>query len=343
MNLMDLEASDLREIILNICLDNNNRTAIKIVHDLTSQLRGRKTEPAQTLPTMKVEPKDKRESHKRKALTEVEGIEDEPKKRKIAPRDVRIKLRRNGKFLDDFLVFRTTMPSQGKIKALLGKAFKSAGASTAKEEEKKKKKEKESASQEAREATSAVASAATTITTTTATTTTTTTPPVAPAASASACVSLPASAPASRPTASSAPVDSASTSAAVVSATSVPAPAPAHRPPPGQHPFSGSVRCGRCGCGYFPAANNALACYHHPGAVFFRHASQRGYIPSLDMVDRPYEPQAFVWTCCRGVVGQSSGCVYRRHVPAGAQAPAGRGGVSPRMNFRGENPGAFGM
>ncbi|RYP93118.1 hypothetical protein DL770_000775 [Monosporascus sp. CRB-9-2] len=239
------------------------------------------------------------------------------------------------------------MPPQDKIKALLGKAFKGAGASTAKEKEEKKKKEKENASKEAQEATSAVAAAAaTTITTTTATITTTTTPPVAPAASASACAFLPASAPASTTTAS-APVASVFTSATAVSAASVPAPAPTptptHRPSPGQQPPSGSVRCGRCGCRYFPVANNSLACYHHPGAVFFRHASQRGYIPSLDMVDRPYEPQAFVWTCCRGVVGQSSGCVYRRHVPAGAQGPAGRGGVSPRMNFRGENAGAFEM
>ncbi|RYP66953.1 hypothetical protein DL771_007527 [Monosporascus sp. 5C6A] len=246
--------------------------------------------------------------------------------------------------LDDFPVFRMTMPSQHKIKALLGKAFKRADSSTAKEEDKKEKKEKETTSQEAQEAISAVAAAAAapTITTITATTTTTT-PSVTPAASASVCVSLPASAPVTTTT-TPAPVASASTSAAAVSAASVPAPAPARpHPSPGQQPPPGSVRCGRCRCRYFPDANNSLACYHHPGAVFFRHASQRGYIPSLDIVDRPYDPQAFVWTCCRGVVGQSSGCVYRRHVPVSVRGSAGRGGVSPRMNFRGENAGAFGM
>ncbi|RYP11207.1 hypothetical protein DL764_000163 [Monosporascus ibericus] len=244
------------------------------------------------------------------------------------------------------------MPSQDKIKALLGKAFKSAGASTAKVEEKKKKKEKESASQQAREATSAVVAAAATAITTTTATTATTTLFVAPAASASVCTFFPASAPASTTTASppvataSTSADAVSTSADAVSTASIPTPAPVptptYRPPPDQKPPPGSVRCGRCDCRYFPAANNPLACYHHPGAVFFLHASQRGYIPSIDMVDHPYDPQAFVWTCCRGVVGQSSGCVYRRHVPVGAQGPAGRG-VSPRMNFRGENPGAFGM
>ncbi|RYP46572.1 hypothetical protein DL768_007254 [Monosporascus sp. mg162] len=237
------------------------------------------------------------------------------------------------------------MPSQDKIKALLGKAFKGAGAFKVKEEEKKKKKkEKEHASKEAQEATSAAAAAAASTTTAT----TITTPPVAPTASASACASLLTSAPApASTTTASATVASASISAAAVSTASVPAPGPAptptHRPPSGQQPPPGSVRCGRCGCRYFPAANNSLACYHHPGAVFFRHASQRGYIPSLDIVDRPYEPQAFVWTCCGAVVGWSSGCVYRRHVPVGAQGPTGRRGVSPRMNFRGENAGAFGM
>ncbi|RYP59485.1 hypothetical protein DL769_008516 [Monosporascus sp. CRB-8-3] len=234
------------------------------------------------------------------------------------------------------------MPSHDKLKALLGKAFKGAGASTAKEEEKKKKEKNDNASREAQEATSAAVT--TTITTTAATSTTT--PSVAPAASASACTSLPASALASTSTTTTpAPAGSASTSVAVPAAsvpTPAPAPAPTHPPGP-QQPPPGSVRCGRCGCRYFPAANNSLACYHHPGTVFFRHASHLGYIPSLEVVDRPYDPQAFVWTCCRGVVGRSSGCVYRRHVPVGAQGPAGRGGVSPRMSFRGENAGAFGM
>ncbi|RYO92951.1 hypothetical protein DL766_010417 [Monosporascus sp. MC13-8B] len=241
------------------------------------------------------------------------------------------------------------MPPQDKIKAFLGKAFKGAGTSTARKKEKKKD-EKESASQKAQEETSAVAAAAATIIANT-TATTTTTPSVSPAASASACASLQTSAPdlTSATATTSAPVASVSasvsTSAAAVSAASVPAPAPAPiHPPAPQQPSPGSVRCCRCSCLYFPAANNSLACYHHPGMVFFRHASSLGYIPSLDLVDHPYAPSAFVWTCCGTVVGRSSGCVYQRHVPAGWGAGvggAGRGSVSPRMDFRGENPGAF--
>ncbi|RYP09087.1 hypothetical protein DL765_008567 [Monosporascus sp. GIB2] len=216
------------------------------------------------------------------------------------------------------------MPSQDKIKALLGKAFKGAGAFTAKEEDKKKKKnEKENAFQKAQEETTAVAAAA----------------------SASAYAFLPTSDPDPTFTTTSAPVASVSTSAAAVSAPSVPAPAPAPAHPAGpQQPPPGSVRCGGCSCLYFPAANNSLACYSHPGTVFFRHASSLGYIPSLDLVDHPYAPSAFVWTCCGAVVGQSSGCTYRRHVPAGLGTGVGgaeRGSVSPRMSFRGENSGAF--
>ncbi|RYP58882.1 hypothetical protein DL769_008763 [Monosporascus sp. CRB-8-3] len=35
--------------------------------------------------------------------------------------------------------------------------------------------------------------------------------------------------------------------------------------------------------------------------VLFRHASYRGYIPSLDMADHPYDPSAYIWRCFRDV------------------------------------------
>ncbi|KAI1258186.1 hypothetical protein MGN70_001235 [Eutypa lata] len=84
----------------------------------------------------------------------------------------------------------------------------------------------------------------------------------------------------------------------------VPAPVPARELNPVH-------KCQVCGCHYYAAQNNHLACSHHPGGI---------------IVDRePGHPRTLRWTCCRERVSKTSGCHQQVHVqavPAPAAGPA---------------------